>query len=145
MDTRRSLFAAMLGAGLAVASAAPAQAQAQFALPYIQEVQVACVFQTGVAAPFNVHVQFSQLNVSGVTFRFRNTAGQEHTFFKMLAPFGFTLPAGTYTLLVKAGTQPRLVGYDGIVVLPYVVETVNGQKVCKNPLDQTTGKGSGRN
>ncbi len=143
MDTRRSLCAAMLGAGLAVAGVAPAQAQ--FVIPYILQVQVACVFQAGVAEPFNVHVQFSQHNVSGVTFRFRNAAGQEHTFFKMLAPFGFTLPAGTYTLLVKAGTQPRLVGYDGIVVLPYVVETVNGQKVCKNPLDQTTGKGSSRN
>ncbi len=142
MDTRRSLCAAMLGAGLAVASAAPAQAQ--FVIPYILQVQVACVFQAGVAEPFNVHVQFSQHNVPAATFRFRNAAGQEHSFLKS-SPFAFTLPAGTYTLLVKVGSEPRLVGYDGIVVLPYVVETVNGQKVCKNPLGQPTGKGSSRN
>jgi hypothetical protein len=36
------------------------------------------------------------------------------------------------------------VGYDSIVVPAYVVETVNGQKVCMNPLDQTKGKGGNR-
>ena len=92
MHTRRSLCAAMLGAGLSVAGAA--QAQAQNILPHIQEVKLECVFQPGVAAPFNVHVQFSQQNVSGVTFRFRNAAGQEHSFSRVGAPFSFTLPPG---------------------------------------------------
>lgn len=145
MNTRRSLCAAMLGAGLAVAGAAQAQAQAQYILPHIVQVQVACAFQPGLAEPLNVHVQFSDPYVPWNRFVFRNAAGQEYSFSGNTSPYSFPLPAGTYTLIVRSGSSPRLAGYERIVVLPYVVETVNGQKVCKNPLDQTTGKGSSRN
>jgi hypothetical protein len=83
---------------------------------------------------YNVDVKVAPgASLPGVHYGFRNVAtGQETIVDQNLLPDNyFLLPAGTYTVTLRVGTNPQFSGYSGVVVKPYSVVTENGKKVCK--------------
>jgi hypothetical protein len=125
-----------------LALASPALAAG--AIPQVEEVNhIKCQFDPA-GVPYNIEVKIGDQQIGSFTFTFRNTVtGQELATTKIVGIGGrsiFQVPAGQYVLAVKRVPTDRMFGgYSGIVVKPFTIETVNGQKVCKDASSSNQG------
>jgi carbohydrate-selective porin OprB len=114
-------------------------------IPQIEQVnEIKCQFNDPTGAPYNIEVKLGDLQVGDYHFTFRNTVtAQELVISRMVNTGGrsiFQVPAGQYLLSVKRVPTDRMFGgYSGIVVRPFAVETVNGQKICKDANSSSKG------